>query len=113
MQNPRINKTNNGFFEKVYRLVKQISKGKVATYGQIAKALKTRDARKVGWALHSNKSVNVPCHRVVNRKGALANNFGFGGLKEQARRLKAEGVRLKDKKVDLKKYQYKFQMTNS
>ncbi len=96
------------FFDQVYQLVKQVPSGKVVTYGQIAKKLGTRDARKVGWALHSNKEENrVPCHRVVNNAGRLAPNFAFDGPEEQRRRLEAEGVEfLPDGKVDLEKYQY-------
>lgn len=76
----------------------------MATYGQIAKQLGTRDARKVGWALHANTGENqVPCHRVVNRAGRLAPNFAFDGPEEQRRRLAAEGVKfLADGRVDLK-----------
>jgi methylated-DNA-protein-cysteine methyltransferase-like protein len=91
------------FFEKVYSLVRQIPEGKVATYGQIAKILGTKDARKVGWALHANKSAKTPCHRVVNKKGRLARNFAFDGEKEQKRRLQEEGVTFTDSMhVDLK-----------
>lgn len=89
----------------VYRLVKKIPEGKVATYGQIAKILGTQDARKVGWALHANKSEKVPCHRVVNKDGKLAENFAFDGMEEQQRRLESEGINFaQDGYVDLKKY---------
>lgn len=100
-----------GFFEQVYQVVKQIPKGKVVTYGQIARQLGTRDARRVGWALHSNKSGSgVPCHRVVNQEGRLAPNFAFSGEEEQRRRLEAEGVKfLENGKVEMKKYQYNFE----
>ena len=96
------------FFDQVYQLVKQVPSGKVVTYGQIAKKLGSRDARKVGWALHANTEANnVPCHRVVNNAGRLAPNFAFDGPEEQRRRLEAEGVEfLPDGKVDLEKYQY-------
>ena len=99
-----------GFFRQVYELVKQVPAGKVVTYGQIARKLGSRDARKVGWALHANKEENqVPCHRVVNNAGRLAPNFAFDGPEEQRRRLEAEGVKfLPDGKVDLKKYQNQF-----
>jgi len=59
---------NSGLFKRVYALVKKIPSGKVATYGQIAKILETKDARKVGWALHANKDIDTPCHRVVNKR---------------------------------------------
>lgn len=94
-------------WEKVYEVVKKIPKGKVMTYGQIAQILKIKDARKIGWALHANKSSEVPCHRVVNKEGKLAKNFAFNGIEEQQRRLEAEGIVFKEKGlVDLGKYLY-------
>lgn len=94
-----------GFFEKVYRVVSKIPEGKVTTYGDIAKKLKTKDARKVGWALHANKSSKVPCHRVVNKDGKLAPSYAFGGPDEQKLRLVSEGVVFKSSSfVDLEKY---------
>lgn len=99
---------NSGFFKRVYDIVKLIPSGKVVTYGQIARILGTKDARKVGWALHANKDVNVPCHRVVDRKGRLAPNFAFDGWKEQKRRLISEGIGFTDEiRVDLKRYLWK------
>lgn len=95
------------FFEQVYQLVKQIPRGKVATYGEIAGALGTRDARKVGWALHANRDSQVPCHRVVNRDGRLAPEFAFGGVDEQRRRLEKEEVEFTAKRrVDLKRFRW-------
>ena len=94
-----------GFFERVYSVVKTIPKGRVSTYGEIARYIGTRDSRKIGWALHSNKDANVPCHRVVNKEGRLAPNFAFVGANEQRRRLSAEGVTFKDEvHVDLNKH---------
>lgn len=52
-------------FEKVYEITKLIPRGKVATYGQIAKMLDTKDSRRVGQGLHANKNRRVPCHRIV------------------------------------------------
>lgn len=95
------------FFEQVYQVVQQVPKGKVVTYGQVARALGTQDARKVGWALHANQEGSgVPCHRVVNSQGRLAPNFAFDGPQEQRRRLVAEGVSFIDNNlVDLDKCQ--------
>ncbi len=106
-QNSKFKNTtqNLKLFERIYKFVQTIPEGKVVNYGQIAKAIGTRDARKVGWALHANKNARVPCHRVVNKEGRLAPNFAFDGWEEQKRRLEAEGVIFKDKiNVDLKKY---------
>ncbi len=80
------------FFDQVYKVVRKIPTGKVTTYGDISRILGTKDARKVGWALHANKNPLVPCHRVVNKDGRLAPNFAFDGAAEQRRRLLAEGV---------------------
>lgn len=92
------------FFQQVYRVVKQIPKGKVMTYGQIAKILDTPDARRVGHALHANSDPKVPCHRVVNKSGGLAPGYAFGGQDEQKKRLEKEGVEVKKNIVDLKQY---------
>ena len=99
-----------GFFERVYELVVKIPEGKVTTYGSIAKALGTKDARRVGQALHANPyEEKVPCHRVVNKKGEVSESFAFNGSDEQELRLKAEGVEFVSKgRVDLDKYLYTF-----
>ena len=89
-------KNKTGFFNQVYTLVQKIPPGKVSTYGQVANSLGTKDARCVGWALHSNPSELTPCHRVVNKDGRLAPNFAWGSSMEQKRRLLAEGVVFKD-----------------
>ncbi len=91
------------FNQKVYEIVKKIPKGKVTTYGSIAKMLGDPHlSRQVGWVLHANKSSEVPCHRVVDRTGRLAPNFAFDGAEEQRRRLESEGVGFADEiHVDL------------
>lgn len=94
-------------FEKIYQVVKQIPKGKVATYGYVAlKAGNPRWARVVGYALHNNPAPGViPCHRVVNREGKVAAAFAFGGGDTQRALLEAEGIVFEsDGTVDLKKY---------
>jgi methylated-DNA-protein-cysteine methyltransferase-like protein len=96
------------FFDQVYKIVKKVPSGKVATYGQIAEILGTKDARRIGWALHDNKNPDIPCHRVVNKDGIVAENFAFGGGREQKNRLVAERVGFLDKThVDLKKHLWK------
>lgn len=90
------------FFDQVYEVIKKIPKGKVMTYGQVAKAIGTRDARRVGQALHANKRADVPCHRVVFANGGLAPGYAFGGPVEQKKRLVAEGVVFVDNRVDFK-----------
>lgn len=94
---------------KVYNLVSKIPKGKVMTYGQIAKILKIKSPRIVGQILHQNKDPKkIPCHRVVFSDGRLSENYAFGGAQSQERKLINEGVkfylnhdRCKDRKAGL------------
>lgn len=97
------------FYDRIYRAVQQIPRGKVATYGQIAAmAGNGNAARAVGNALHINPAPGViPCHRVVNARGRLAPGFAFGGEDEQRRLLEAEGVEVVENHVDLSVYQFK------
>lgn len=96
------------FSEQVYDLVRSVPSGMVTTYGDIARAMGTQDARKVGWALHQNPyEGEVACHRVVNRDGRVAPEFAFGGAGEQRARLEAEGVSFTDElHVDMKKHHF-------
>ena len=97
------------FFFFFYQVVKAIPRGKVATYGQIARILSSpRASRAVGYALHDNPTpIIIPCHRVVNRYGSLARAFAFGGIEAQAALLAEEGVFCDENHiVDLKKYQW-------
>lgn len=93
-------------FNKIKAKVAQIPKGKVATYGQIASLAGVKDARVVGWAMHGNTdNEKVPCHRVVNAEGFVAENYAFDGWKEQKIKLTEEGVTFKsEKQVDLQKH---------
>ncbi len=91
-------------FDQIYDVVKKIPAGKVMTYGQVAKAVSMKDVRKVGWALHSNKTPEtIPCHRVVFKDGSMAPGYAFGGPDAQKKKLLAEGVVFVGDKVDLEK----------
>lgn len=97
----------NSFFEQVYRVVRRIPPGQVATYGQIARILGApRAARTVGWALHDVPSgSDVPWQRVVNSRGAISlESRGMGGAVQRAL-LEEEGVRFDpDGRIDLAAY---------
>ena len=96
-------------FEKIYEVVRQIPKGKVATYGQIAAmAGNPRWSRVVGYALHVNPEPGViPCHRVVGRLGRPSSAFAFGGMQIQLEMLREEGVEADENgRIDLDKYQW-------
>jgi len=101
----------DNFFERVYAAVKSVPKGKVTTYGDVARAIGApRCARQVGWALHVNPEQGIiPCHRVIFADGRLSYGFAFGGIEAQKALLESEGVEVSnDFKTDLKKYRYNF-----
>ena len=96
-------------FEKIYEVVKQIPKGKVATYGDIASYCgNPRLARVVGYALHVNPSPDtIPCYRVVNREGRTSKAFAFGGEDVQRALLEADGIVFdRNGLVSLEKYRW-------
>lgn len=81
-------------FDRIYAVVKEIPRGKVASYGQVAMmAGNPRWSRVVGYALHSNPAPGeIPCHRVVFSDGRLSESFAFGGEEVQRALLEGEGV---------------------
>ena len=93
--------------DRVYAYLKTVPKGKVTTYGRIAAYLGNKNlARTVGNILHDNPNPSrYPCHRVVNSKGKVAENYAFGGAEAQRNRLEAEGIIFESNgTVDLEKY---------
>lgn len=98
--------------KRIYEAVKRIPKGCVATYGQVAAMAGDRKmARAVGNALHKNPDPeHIPCYRVVNSKGELAGAFAFGGAGVQEKLLVADGIEVVNGRVDLEKYQMKYEV---
>lgn len=94
--------------EDVYKYLLTIPKGKVVTYKQIAEYLgNAKLARVIGNILHVNPDENkYPCYKVVNSKGKLSENFAFGGIEMQKKKLEEENIEVFNYMVDLKKYQY-------
>lgn len=99
-------KKKEDFFDRVYKVVAKIPYGKVTTYGDIAEACGIRSAaRTVGWALNGAKDSGLPCHRVVNRFGALSGKMHFGSYDLMEDLLKSEGIEFDDEGcVILEKY---------
>ena len=97
--------SEEGFFERVYDVVRQIPSGRVASYGQVARMVgEPRKARFVGYAMHASPGMagGVPCHRVVFKDGTLCSGFAFGGRDRQRALLDGEGVAfLPDGRVDM------------
>jgi O-6-methylguanine DNA methyltransferase len=97
------------FFNRVYKVVAKIPYGKVTTFGDIAEVCGIRSAaRTVGWALNGTKDSGLPCHRVVNRFGALTGKHHFGDHNIMEDLLRSEGVEFdKDGCVLMDKYLWK------
>lgn len=91
------------FTEEVYRLARRIPKGKVATYGQLARlAGNPRAARAVGMAMRTNPDIpKTPCHRVVASDGSLTGYSAGQGVSTKRKMLVDEGVSFAGQKVNL------------
>ena len=96
-------KDGSDFFDRVHDVVARIPTGMVTTYGHIARHLgMASSARTVGWALNAAAASDLPCHRVVNRFGALTGRLKFVTPFAMEERLRGEGVSfLEDGTVDL------------
>lgn len=91
--------TQHSFFENVFEVVMQIPKGRVTSYGAIAKYLGSGlSARMVGWAMNaSHSSVSkIPAHRVVNRNGMLTGRHHFETPTKMEELLIKDGISVKD-----------------
>jgi methylated-DNA-protein-cysteine methyltransferase-like protein len=99
---------DENFFELVYEVARQIPKGKVTSYGAIARCLGTRmSARMVGWAMNGSGKIKpkIPAHRVVNRNGLLSGKHHFDNPDQMELLLKKEGIKVKnDTIVDFEKF---------
>lgn len=94
------------FFNDVYEVVKLIPKGRVTSYGAIAKYLgSAKSSRVVGYAMNAAHTLtDVPAQRVVNRNGLLTGKHHFATETRMEELLKKDGVKVKDDQVvDFKK----------
>ena len=91
----------NDFYENIYEIVRMIPKGKVTTYGEIAKILgSAKSARVVGYAMNtSHKLQDVPAHRVVNRNGLLTGKNHFDYPTQMQELLESEGIVIENDKI--------------
>lgn len=96
------------FFQDVYDVVRLIPKGRVTSYGAIARYLgATRSSRLVGYAMNGSHTQYppVPAHRVVNRNGLLSGKHYFPSDDDMQSRLEKEGIKVKnDQIIDFEKY---------
>ncbi len=89
-------------------MLRQVPKGKVTSYGQIAKKLNSKSYRAIGKIIGQNRDIpNTPCHRVVKSDGALS---GYAlGVDKKIEILKSENVKVQNNKiVNFEKKFYKF-----
>ena len=94
--------TEQGFFEKVYIVTRQIPYGRVSSYGAIASYLgSARSARMVGWAMNNSHthSEYIPAHRVVNRIGLLTGKMHFGNSNTMQQLLENEGAIIENLRI--------------
>lgn len=96
------------FNERCYKILRQVPRGKVTTYKEIARALRSKAYRAVGNAMAKNPHAPmVPCHRVVASNGSLG-GYAFG-LKAKVAILKREGVSVRSGKIEnFKERLYRF-----
>jgi len=90
------------FFKDVHDVVCLIPKGRVTSYGAIAKYLGTKmSARMVGWAMNAahHTPKKIPAHRVVNRNGMLSGKMHFKTPTTMENLLFNEGIKVKDDKI--------------
>jgi methylated-DNA-protein-cysteine methyltransferase-like protein len=96
-------------YEEIYRIVRRIPKGRVATYGMIAAlAGVPRHARRVGYALAALRDDDVPWHRVINAKGEISARPATGHHELQRKMLKSEGVTFdREGRIDLARFHWR------
>ena len=101
MLRQKLSEQSKDFFQCVWEVVKLIPKGRVTSYGAIARYLgAARSSRMVGWAMNAAHGLpDVPAHRVVNRQGLLTGKHHFSSPEAMQERLEAENIKVKDDKV--------------
>ena len=95
-------------YERIYRVVRQIPRGKVATYGQIARIVDRCTARMVGYAMAALRGrTDMPWQRVINSKGEISTRSRGDGALRQRKSLEKEGIRFDSRgRVNLRKVRW-------
>jgi methylated-DNA-protein-cysteine methyltransferase-like protein len=96
----------NSFYQRVVKIIRDIPRGRVATYGQVAEyAGNPRAARQVAYILHSSSEKEaLPWHRVINRNGRISLRPGCG-YEFQRKLLEEEGIQFDEADcIDLKRF---------
>jgi methylated-DNA-[protein]-cysteine S-methyltransferase len=95
------------FNDKCYELLKKVPRGKVVTYKEIGRKLRSKAYRAVGNAMNHNKDLkNIHCYRVIKSDGNIG---GYAlGAKKKIQLLRKDGIIVKNNRIDLKKFGFKF-----
>ncbi|NHJ03576.1 MAG: MGMT family protein [Candidatus Heimdallarchaeota archaeon] len=104
--------------QAILRILAEVPKGKVTTYGDLAKELARRDSR---WSPTASRAVGttmknnpcgpyIPCHRVIKSDGSIGNFRGGakGAVQEKIQMLRTEGIEVVKGRIDLRHYRHKF-----
>lgn len=113
----KLEKLSN-YQQSVLRILAEVPKGKVTTYGDLAKELSKRNpkwsplaSRAVGTTMKNNPcGPQIPCHRVIKSDGTVGNFRGGadGAVNEKIALLRDEGITVTNRKIYLKEYRHKF-----
>ena len=105
----QIKKRKMNLKNKIYKKLKQVPRGKVITYKELAKAVSSKAYRFVGMCMAQNTDMkHIPCYKVVNSNGMVGAYSGAGRIKTKIKLLKKDGIEVVNGKVNLKKYEWKF-----
>jgi methylated-DNA-protein-cysteine methyltransferase-like protein len=104
----RADKGQSDAYTRIYKVVKRIPRGRVATYGQVAELAGLGEhARQVGYALHVLRDDSVPWHRVVNAQGRISVRHEPGCDRWQRQLLEDEGVVFDEKgRIALERFRW-------
>ena len=95
-------------YAKIYSVVRKIPKGRVATYGQVARLAGIgRQPRRVGYALGISDGTNIPWQRVVNARGEVSGRSEPDAAGHQQSLLMDEGVEFVRGRIALERFQWK------
>jgi alkylated DNA nucleotide flippase Atl1 len=82
--------------DNVFEFLKKIPKGRVVTYGIVARHCHVPNPRNVGWILQQNIDEKIPCYKVVGSLGKLTYGYKFGGKTWQKKHLEEEGIKFNE-----------------
>lgn len=94
--------------EKVYAFLRKVPRGKITTYGALAKAAGTHPRAVAMFMKHNPHPVKTPCYKVIRSNGALGGYSGRGGVKTKVALLKKDGISFKNGKIDVKNHRHRF-----